>query len=388
MNSAKSDKRNIAGFGFVSLMNDVASEMIYPLLPIFLTSVLHASAFTLGLIEGIAETTVSILKYLSGAISDRIGKRKPIVTAGYAISNLLRPFIGIAASWWHVLFLRVGDRVGKGIRTSPRDALLADSTTAENRGFAFGFQRSMDHLGAVIGPLVATALLHYGHLSIKAVFLFSLIPGTIAVALAYFLIAEKKPKKAASQKIFTYPTTPQYSLFLITIFIFTLGNSTDAFLLLKAQAVGISIAMIPIIWMTLHISKALFSIPGGRLSDKIGRKPVIIAGWMVYGLTYLGFAFSSGKIAVWMLFIVYGLYFGLCEGTEKAFVAELVPEENRGSSYGMYNLAIGIGALPASLIFGIIWDCLGMQQAFMMGASLALLSSMMLIFVRRPIQNR
>ncbi len=376
MNSTKRDKRNIAGFGLISLMNDVSSEMIYPLLPIFLTNVLHASAFALGLIEGIAETTVSILKYLSGGLSDKLGKRKPMISAGYAVSNLLRPLIGIATSWWHVLFLRVGDRVGKGIRTSPRDALLADSTTPENRGVAFGFQRSMDHLGAVIGPLIATMLLHYGG--------FSLIPGVFAIGLAYFLITERTSKKA-TQKIFSGSISPNYSFFLITLFIFTLGNSTDAFLLLKAQTVGIPIAMIPILWTALHISKTVFSIPGGRLSDRIGRKPVIILGWIVYGLTYLGFAFATSHSSVWVLFIVYGLYFGLSEGTEKAFVAEFVPEENRGSAYGLYNLAVGIGALPASIVFGIVWDRMGSQWAFTLGACLALIASIMLIFVKKPV---
>ncbi len=380
------DKKNVLGLGFISLMNDASSEMIYPLLPIFLTSVLHASASALGIIEGLAETTVSVLKYISGSMSDRFGKRKPIFAAGYTISNLVRPLIGIATSWWHVLFFRLGDRVGKGIRTSPRDALLADSVTDEARGFAFGFQRAMDNLGAIIGPLIATALIQWGNCTIKTVFLLSIVPGIIAITLAYFAVTERAPKfVSASHKTFTGSINPRFLLFLIALLIFTLGNSTDAFLLLKAQNAGVCLALIPIIWMVLSISKTIFAIPGGRLSDKIGRKPVIIGGWVVYGATYLGFAFAGGQATIWGLFFAYGLYFGLCEGTEKAFVAELTPEKARGNAYGLYNLAIGIGALPASVIFGLVWDMWGSRYAFIMGALLALIASLVLAFVKKPI---
>jgi MFS family permease len=384
------EKRNILGMGFISLMNDTASEMIYPLLPIFLTAVLHASVASIGIIEGLAETVVSLLKYFSGTYSDRLGKRKPVFAFGYTVSNIVRPLIGIAGSWLQVLVFRVSDRIGKGVRSAPRDALLADSATPENIGFAFGFQRAMDHTGAIIGPLIATALIQIGGLSIKTVFLLSAIPGIITVALAWFLVVEKPKKKAQSGKSIVFTGSIKnrgYMVFLFAVIIFTLGNSTDAFLLLKARDMGIAIAMLPIIWVVLHISKAIFSVPGGWLSDRIGRKPVIIAGWIVYGLVYLGFAFASTKLSIWLLFFSYGLFFGLCEGTEKAFVADLVEGENHGGAYGLYNMAIGIAAFPASVIFGIVWEKIGSHSAFIMGAAFAVVASIILMFARKTYQE-
>ncbi|MBN2298473.1 MAG: MFS transporter [Deltaproteobacteria bacterium] len=380
----KSDKRNIVGFGLVSLANDIASEMIYPLLPIFLSSVLHASASAIGIIEGIAETTVSILKYVVGSLSDRLGRRKPLFAAGYAISNILRPLIGLSLNWIHVLFFRSADRVGKGIRTAPRDAMLADSAADADRGLAFGFQRAMDHLGALAGPLIATFLIHTG-CSIQQVFMISFVPGIITVALALTLIKEREKKRIISSKqALTGALTPRFGFFLFTLVIFTLGNSTDAFLLLRARDAGIGIALIPVLWTVLHLSKTLFSIPGGMISDRIGRKPVIIAGWTVYCLVYLGFAFAGSASAIWGLFFAYGVYFGLCEGVEKAFVADLVPETVRGGAYGLYNLAIGISALPASVLFGVVWDILDPQYAFLMGAMFALSAAILLLFVKKP----
>jgi len=384
------EKRNVLGMGLISLMNDMASEMIYPLLPIFLTAVLHAGAASIGIIEGLAETVVSLLKYFSGTYSDRLGKRKPVFATGYTFSNIVRPLIGIAGSWWQVLIFRVSDRIGKGVRSAPRDALLADSASPEHMGIAFGFQRSMDHAGAIIGPLIATALIQFGGLSIKTVFLISAVPGIITIILAWFLVVEKPKKKVSSGQSIMFTGSIKnrgYMLFLFAVIIFTLGNSTDAFLLLKARDMGIAIAMLPIIWVVLHISKAIFSIPGGWLSDRIGRKPVIIAGWIIYGLVYLGFAFASTKLSIWFLFFAYGLFFGLCEGTEKAFVADLVEGENRGGAYGLYNMAIGIAAFPASVIFGIVWEKIGSHSAFIMGAAFAIAASIILMFARKTYQE-
>ncbi len=378
----KEGKKNILGLGLISLMNDMSSEMIYPLLPVFLTSVLHASAASLGVIEGVAETTVSVLKYLSGYISDRTRKRKAIFAAGYTVSNIIRPLIGIATAWWHVLILRFGDRVGKGIRTAPRDALLAESAPETDRGLAFGFQRAMDHLGAILGPLIAAALIRFCDYPIKTVFLMSAIPGAVTIIIAFFAVKEKVPKENAGTKMkdaYRASITPRYMFFLLTVFVFTLGNSTDAFLLLRARNLGVALSMIPILWVAFHISKSLFSVPGGRLSDILGRKSIIMAGWALYSLVYLGFAFASTEIAVWVLFLVYGIYFGLCEGTEKALVADLVPDDSsRGNAYGMYNLAIGIGAFPSSVVFGVVWDAFGAHWAFIMGSGFALVASVML----------
>ncbi len=375
--------RNVLGMGLISLMNDVASEMIYPLLPIFLTGVLSAGVASIGIIEGIAETTTSLLKYLSGFYSDRLRKRKPVFAAGYAISNLFRPLIGISTGWLHVLLFRFSDRVGKGIRTAPRDALLSDSVSPGNLGLAFGFQRTMDHIGALAGPLIATALISFG-LSIRTVFLLTIIPGAVTVIMALSMVRERT--HIGSERVPRISIgsikKPGFLWYLLSVSVFTLGNSTDAFLLLKAHDAGISVVMIPVLWAMLHLSKAVFSMPGGRLSDRLGRKPVIILGWVVYALVYGGFALAGSVTAVWLLFLSYGLYFGLTEGVEKAFVAELIPAEARGSAYGAYSLAVSITALPASVIFGLVWQEFGNQAAFALGAGLALTASIMLLFVR------
>ncbi|MCD6281665.1 MAG: MFS transporter [Deltaproteobacteria bacterium] len=382
----KEGRKNILGLGLISLMNDMSSEMIYPLLPVFLTSVLHAGAASLGIIEGVAETTVSVLKYFSGYVSDRTGKRKAIFAAGYTVSNVIRPLIGVATMWWHVLIFRFGDRVGKGIRTAPRDALLSESASDADRGLAFGFQRAMDHMGAIIGPLIAASLIRFCNYSLKTVFLLSAIPGVITVMIAFFAVKEKTPRKSHRIEVNNAHKSfmrPAYLFFLVTILVFTLGNSTDAFLLLRAKNLGVTLGMIPILWVVFHISKTLFSVPGGRLSDILGRKAIIIAGWVVYSLVYLGFAFAASEVSVWILFVIYGVYFGLCEGTEKAFVADLVPDEgSRGNAYGLYNLAIGIGAFPASVVFGVVWDVFGPHWAFIMGSALALIASVMLTLLK------
>ncbi len=374
--------RNVLGMGLISLMNDIASEMIYPLLPIFLTSVLHTGAAVVGVIEGIAETTVSLIKYLSGLYSDRVRRRKPLFATGYAIASLARPFIGVATLWGHVLALRFADKVGKGIRGAPRDALLADSVSPENLGLAFGFQRTMDHVGALLGPLVATALIAWG-LSLRSIFLLTVIPGMVTVILALAMVKERRNNAGEpAQKIsFGSIKKPAFLWYLLAVAVFTLGNSTDAFLLLKARDAGVSVAMLPLLWAMLHFSKAAFSMPGGRLSDRIGRKPVIILGWLVYALVYFGFAYAGSVEAIWALFFSYGLYFGLCEGVEKAFVADLVPAEARGSAFGAYSLAVSITALPASVLVGLVWQAFGSSTAFIMGAGIACAASLMLMLL-------
>jgi MFS family permease len=371
--------------GFVSLLNDGASEMIYPLLPVFLTAVLGAGPAALGIIEGIAESTASLLKLYSGYVSDRVRKRKGWIVAGYSLSNVIRPLIAFSTSWLHVLILRFSDRVGKGIRTSPRDAIIADSTPVEYRGMAYGFHRAMDHGGAIVGPLAATGLLLVYHDNLKTIFLLSFIPGVLAVAMLLLGLKEKQTTvaPAASPGAFNFRAAwtempAGFKQYLFIILIFTLGNSTDAFLLLRAQQLGVPVALLPAIWVALHVVKMGFSVPGGILSDRIGRKKVIIAGWAVYALVYAGFGIADAHWQAWALFAVYGIYFGLTEGVEKALVADFAPPHLRGSSFGLYHLIVGLGALPASLLFGLIWQKFGATAAFGMGSGLALAASVML----------
>lgn len=374
--------RNVLVLSGVSLLTDVASEMTYPLLPLFLTGVLGASAVTLGVIEGAAESTAALLKLASGWWSDRLRRRKPLVVAGYALASLVRPLIGLAHSAGQVMAVRLADRLGKGIRGAPRDALIADSVAPEVRGRAFGFHRAADHLGAVIGPLLAFAALEAGNLDLRTLFLWTALPGALSVLL--LLGVREKPREApapAARIDFKAPLSRRFWAFLAVLFVFTLGNSSDAFLLLRARDLGVEAAWIPILWAFLHVIKSASSTPGGALSDRLGRKPLLIAGWLVYAAVYLGLAGASATWQVWVLFAGYGLYFGLAEGVEKALVADLVPAERRGTAFGWYNLALGLGALPASLLFGAIWDGMGAPAAFGLGAALSLLAAVGIAFV-------
>ena len=388
--------KNVVILGFVSLLNDGASEMIYPLLPAFLTTVLSAGPQALGVIEGVAESTASLLKLYSGYLSDRVKQRKGWVVAGYSISNAIRPVISFSTSWVHVLALRFADRVGKGLRTSPRDAIIADSTPVEFRGKAYGFHRAMDHAGAIIGPLAATALLLVYHDNIKTIFLLSFIPGLLAVLMLLLGLTEKQAEGpgTAQQAMFSFRSTwaemsTGFRKYLGIILVFTLGNSTDAFLLLRAQQLGVPVRLLPTIWVVLHIVKMGFSVPGGIISDRIGRKKVIVTGWIVYALAYAGFGAASRHWHAWALFAVYGIYFGLTEGVEKALVADFAPAHLRGSAFGLYHLVVGIGAFPASLLFGVVWQKFGSAVAFGMGAGLALMASVMLsiLAVKKPELN-
>jgi MFS family permease len=382
--------RNVIILGFVSLLNDGASEMIYPLLPVFLTAVLGAGPAALGIIEGIAESTASFLKLTSGYFSDRVKRRKGWIVAGYSISNVIRPLIAVAASWPQVLALRFSDRVGKGLRTSPRDAIIADSTRPEFRGMAYGFHRAMDNGGAIIGPLLATGLLLVLHdtpqENLKTIFLLSFIPGLLAVLLLFAGLKESPadgPRPVPSSGFNFRAAWAQmpagFRKYLAIILAFTLGNSADAFLLLRAQQLGVPMTLLPVIWVALHVVKMGFSVPGGILSDRIGRKKVIVTGWIVYALVYGGFAFASSQWHAWALFMVYGIYFGLTEGVEKALVADFAPAHLRGSAFGLYHLAVGVGAFPASLLFGLVWQKFGAASAFGMGSGLAMLASVLLV---------
>ena len=386
--------RNVYALTAVSFFTDVSSEMIYPLLPAFLTVTLGASASFLGAIEGAAESTAALLKLLSGWWSDRIQRRKPLVVAGYTLASIMRPLVAIAQSASQVLVIRLSDRVGKGIRNSPRDALIADSVDPANRGRAFGFNRTGDHLGGVLGPLVAFALVEWRHLPLRTVFWWAVLPGALAVATVVFGVREVPRRSAPSNQtapvtdpsVIAGPLGARFWSVLGVILLFTLGNSTDAFLLLRAKQLGVPIAFAPILWAFLHVLKSMSSIPGGALSDRVGRKPLLVAGWMLYAFVYFAFGRASAAWHAWALFGVYGIFFGLTEGTERALVTDIVPAARRGTAFGWYNLTIGLGALPASIIFGALWDARGSRVAFDFGAALAMAAAIgiVTISVREP----
>jgi MFS family permease len=383
--------RNVMALAAVSFLTDVSSEMIYPLLPVFLTTVLGANASFIGAIEGAAETTAALLKLASGWWSDRVRKRKPLVLAGYAIASAMRPLVALATSASQVLVIRVADRVGKGIRNAPRDALIAESVDPSIRGRAFGFHRAADHAGGVLGPLIAFAVLSWQIAELRTVFWLAAIPGVLSVLVVAIWVRDVSPGvrlPGTPPPDLGQPLGTRFWRVLAVIFVFTLGNSTDAFLLLRASQLGVPVALAPILWAALHVVKSAASTPGGALSDRIGRRPTLIMGWALYAAVYVGFAVADSAWHAWALFAVYGVYFGLTEGSERALVADLVPLERRGTAFGWYNLAIGLGALPASLMFGVIWDRAGPAIAFIMGASLALVAALGLVVATPGQQQR
>ena len=379
--------RTVLALSLVSLLTDASSEIIYPLLPLFLTTTLGATAGTLGVIEGAAETTASLLKLASGWWSDRVGRRKPLVVAGYAIASIARPLIAIAQSAEQVLAIRVSDRVGKGIRSSPRDALLADAVAPSQRGRAYGLHRAADNFGAVIGPLIAFAMLRWTSISLRHLFMLAAVPAALAL-IALIVGVREEPREASAVKpaaarrpILGGGLPRRFWGYLAVLLLFTLGNSSDAFILLRASQLGVSAALLPIIWAMLHVVKSATSTPSGALSDRVGRVPLIVAGWLIFAAVYLAFGRATQTWQAWALFAVYGTYFGLTEGVEKALVADLVPEDKRGAGFGWYNLAIGLGALPASVIFGAVWDRWGAAAAFELGAALSAVAAVALLFV-------
>ncbi|HYY43374.1 MAG TPA: MFS transporter [Pyrinomonadaceae bacterium] len=388
--------RNVFAISLVSLLNDASSEIIYPLLPLFLAGALGASPRVIGLIEGGAESVSSLLKLFAGYWSDKAGRRKQLVVVGYGLASFARPLLAFARNWPAAFAVRLSDRVGKGIRSAPRDAMIADATPPAQRGLAFGFHRAMDHAGAIIGPLISFGLIWWlvadrnapTASDFKTIFLCASVPALAAVLVAIFFVREGRATGAP------HPTKPpvRFSLsgfdgnfkrFLVLVALFTLSNSSDAFLLLRARDAGIAVATIPLLWAALHVSKVVSSLIGGDLSDRVGRKKLIIAGWLLYAAVYAGFAFVTSAAAAWALFLIYGVYFGLCEGTEKALVADLVRPEQRGTAFGLYNLAFSITVWPASLLMGEIWDWQGPRVAFLMCAVLGTLAALLLSFTVR-----
>jgi len=382
--------KGVVVLGWVSLLTDTAAEMIYPLLPDFLTRVLGASYAALGLIEGVAESAASLTKVLSGWWSDRTGRRKPLVVAGYTLAGVARPLVAIATAWWQVLAIRFTDRVGKGLRTSPRDALIAGLVPRKRRGQAYGVQRAMDNAGALVGPVLAALLLKFWIHDERTVFLLAFVPGLAAVWLLIARVPEAKPDSNAAVSV--RPAASQESLpsgfwVAIGIFVlFTLANSTDAFLLLRARQAGVELWQLPLLWAFFNGAKAAAGVPGGALADRIGRLPALALGWLVYAAAYVGFALVAAPLAVWGLFAFYALFYALTEGAERALVADLVPGNLAGRAFGFFHAGVGIAALPASVLFGIGWKALGPRNIFLIGAAIALLATALLLMLRRRIR--
>jgi MFS family permease len=425
--------RAVILLGFVSLFTDAASEMIYPLIPVYVAA-LGSGAIILGVIEGIAETTSSLLKLISGIISDKIGKRKLLVLIGYTISSFIRPLTGIVSASWQIILIRMTDRIGKGIRTAPRDALIASSVDESIRGRSFGFHRAMDHTGAVLGPVLAifVLLILFAGFGIKDsltalrwTFILAVIPGILAVLTIIFFVKETSPaKKDGKPFAFTLKgLDSNFRNYLLVMILFTLGNSSDAFLLFRVQEAiqnsgavvqivndipllnrlisnfsdtetrsgVINILFLPLVWAFFHIIKAIFSTPLGTLSDRIGRKTAISIGWGIYVIVYSSFAFiiflspEMQVLATFVLFAIYAFFYAFSEGAEKAFVADLVPDEKRGTAYGLFSFSVGLGALPASIIFGFLYSYTdkifpgyGGTVAFGFGGAVAMISMILL----------
>jgi len=381
--------RRIAGtvvtLGIVSLLTDVSSEGIYPLVPLFLTSVLGAQVAAVGLIEGIAESTASILRIFSGYLSDKFGDRKWITVIGYSLSSISKPLFAVSHSWHQVLGFRFADRVGKGIRSAPRDALIADVTPAECRGISFGFHRAMDTVGAVTGPLLAFWLLKSLHLHFRTIFWLSAIPAVLAVLILIAFVREPKAERAraAPPKISFSGFSRPFKMFLVVVTLFSLGNSSDVFLILRAKNLGISTENILLIYVLFNSVSALLCTHCGHVSDRIGRRNVLFAGFVIFAGVYAGFALVKNPGAVWGLFAVYGAYAAMTAGVQKAFATDLVCADMRGTGLGAYQTLTGIALLPASLIAGFLWDAVGPSAPFYYGAGMALVSAFLLIVLFR-----
>jgi MFS family permease len=386
--------------GWVSLATDAASEAIYPLLPFFLTQVLGAGPVALGIVEGGAEAANSLLKIVSGRLADRGRAKRRLVLMGYGLSSAIRPLIAITTTWTQVFTVRVADRVGKGVRGAPRDAMLAAWATPTTRGKVFGFHQGMDNLGAVIGPLLASLFLVLYPGRYRTLFLLTIVPGAIAVALIFLLPddvqrgtdgepgsrvradgtgAVAPPAVGAATDRTALPR--RFYGFMAVVALFMLGNSTDAFLLLRLTDAAGGAKFVPLMWAGIHVVKTTVSVAGGSWSDRVGRRTVIATGWMVYAGVYAGFAVSETLPALLTWFLIYGFYFGFAEGTEKALVADLAPVARRGTAFGIYNAVSGVGALTASVVFGVIWNAYGVAAAFGTGAAIALVATGLLFVV-------
>lgn len=380
--------KNILSLGLVSMFTDLSTEMAYPIIPVFLKEVLKAQPLFIGLIEAIAESTASILKTFSGYISDHLKKRKLFIFIGYSFSALVKPLLAFATQGWHVLMVRFSDRVGKGIRTAPRDALIADSSKHAYYGRTYGFHRALDTLGAILGPLVAFIILSLSQQNYRLLFGLAIIPGIIAVAIILFGVKEIVPETKRLLKFSFKKFDTRLRVFLVIMIVFTLGNSSDAFLILRARNIGVSVALIPLLWLAFNISYFLWSYPAGILSDRIGRRKTIFLGFLIFSGCYTAFALNHSSFLIWLIFIIYGLYYGFTEGNLRAYVADLTASETRATAFGIYHAVVGITLLPANLLMGFLWQRFGFQTALVLGASLSLISGIALIATGRILSNK
>ena len=376
--------KNVFVLGLVSFFNDVASEMIYPIVPIFLTSVLGAPVAIVGLIEGIAESTASILKVVSGYLSDKWLKRKSFVAAGYSVSAFSKILLGLASAWPFVLFARFIDRFGKGVRTSARDALITESSEGASRGRAFGFHRGLDTMGAVIGPLIALLAIHFLDNNFRLIFFLAFIPAFIGILLLLFFVQERKKEAGNSPALHLkwQAINPSFKVFLVISFVFALGNSSDAFLILRAKNLGFSVSMVIVLYVLFNFTYAIFSMPAGVISDKVGPKKVLLTGFLLFSAVYLFFGIAHSYF-LWVLFPVYGIYMALTEGVGKAYISNLVPQEKVGTAFGIYQTIIGLCTFFASLIAGLLWTYAGVKAPFIFGSVMAAISSLLFVVLEK-----
>ncbi len=378
--------RTVILLGAVSLFTDVSSEGIYPLIPLFLTNVLHTQILAIGLIEGVAESTASILRVFSGYFSDRLGNRKWITVIGYSLSMISKPLLSVTTGWHQVLGIRFADRVGKGIRSAPRDALIADITPMETRGVSFGFHRAMDTTGAVAGPLIAFWMLKSLGIGYRHIFLLSAVPAVLGVLILVLFVREAVHKTRVSGEMPSLHLgmfSRQFKKFLLVTGLFSLGNSSDVFLILRAQNVGVSAESILLIYVLFNSIEATLTTAAGAISDRLGRRTVILAGYIVFAVVYAGFGLAGSPAEIWIFFALYGLYNALTGGVQRAFAADLIGSEIRGTGLGAYHTLTGLALLPASLIAGYLWKALNPSAPFFFGAMTALISALLLIMLFR-----
>ena len=375
-------QKNVFRLGLTSFFTDMSSEMIFPVLPIFLVTVLGANMAVIGLIEGVAESSATLFKLFSGWLSDKFGKKKPLIIAGYSLSAVTKPLLALSTHWGHVLGIRFIDRVGKGLRTAPRDSLIAASVDKHERGAKFGLHRAMDTAGAIVGTLIAFFILQkFLGDAFRIIFLLSVIPGLIAVSILAFGVKDVRQKTVNKKISFNFKACdPALKRFLLAIAFFNLANFSYAFFILRANDIGLALFLIPLVYLVYNMVYAAFSIPMGKLSDRIGRKVVLIAGILLFGATSLGFGFMATAISIWPLFALYGLFMAVTDGVSRAYISDLAASNSRGLAFGTYHAIVGITVLPANFIGGFLWHTINVQAPFVYAAVFSVISALLLIF--------